>query len=153
MNTTNENLVSELNKLVEINNDRIRGYERAIAETEDKELKSLFKDMVTHSQKYKLELSNDIKSLGAKPTEGTKKFGKIFLGWMDIQAALTGKDRKEILKSCESGEDAALEVYEEVLKSDILIAGSVRKMILDQKQEILRDHNRIKMLRDAERVL
>ena len=153
MNTTNENLVSELNKLVEINNDRIRGYERAIAETEDKELKSLFKDMVTHSQKYKLELSNDIKSLGGKPTEGTKTFGKIFRGWMDIKAALTGKDRKEILKSCESGEDAALEVYEEVLKSDILIAGSVRKMILDQKQEILRDHNRIKMLRDAERVL
>jgi uncharacterized protein (TIGR02284 family) len=146
---TNEKLISQLNNLVEINNDRIQGYERAASETEDSDLKSLFTKMAGHSRNYKTELSKEVTSLGGKPSEGTKNSGKIFRAWMDMKAALTGKNRKEILKSCEFGEDAALEVYDEVLNADVVLSGSIRKMIMDQKNEIQQDHNTIKTLRDT----
>jgi uncharacterized protein (TIGR02284 family) len=152
MEKTNENFVKELNKLVEINNDRIEGYERAANETVDQDLKDLFTTMATHSRVYRSELDSEIRALGGKPTEGTRNSGKIFRVWMDIKAALTGKNRKEIIASCEYGEDAALEAYDEVLNSDALYSGNVRKMIIKQREEILQDHDRIKALRDKEKV-
>src|SRR4051812_13043372 len=96
-----EKIITQLNDLVEINNDRIQGYERAIAETDDEDLTYLFTNMAAHSRSYKSDLSREILSLGGQPTEGTKNSGKLFRAWMDIKAALTGKNRKEILASCE----------------------------------------------------
>ena len=48
-----------LNKLVTINNDRIKGYEVAITETHDEEVQSLFIDLASTSRhcsgRYRLE--------------------------------------------------------------------------------------------------
>lgn len=151
METRNEKVIEQLNKLVEINNDRVQGYENAAKESIDSDLKSLFIEMSNHSRRLRTDLSNEIRKLGGTPTEGTKNTGKIFRVWMDIKAALTGKNRKEIIGSCETGEDAALEVYEEVLKSEVLIAQNLKDLVLKQKQEIQTDHNRIRTLRDVEK--
>ena len=110
--------------------------------------------MAAHSKSYKSDLSREITSRGGKPTEGTKNSGKLFRAWMDIKAALTGKNRKEILASCEFGEDAALETYEAVLNDeDNILTDDLKKMVQMQKSEIQQDHNRIKMLRDVHKHL
>ncbi|MFL5754031.1 MAG: ferritin-like domain-containing protein [Bacteroidia bacterium] len=152
METTNEKLIGQLNNLVEINNDRIQGYERAKDDTTDNELKSLFNDMASHSRTFKEELAAEVRTLGGEPTEGTRNSGKIFRAWMDIKAALTGKKRKEILSSCESGEDAALEAYDEVLGGEVVLTDKLRDLVSRQKQEISKDHSRIKMMRDMAKV-
>jgi len=144
-----EKIISQLNDLVEINNDRIQGYERAISETDDEDLTYLFTNMAAHSRAYKRDLSAEIISLGGEPTEGTKNSGKLFRAWMDIKAALTGKNRKEILSSCEFGEDAALDTYKSVLANeDNVLTDALLKLISQQKQEIQLDHDRVKALRD-----
>lgn len=150
----NEKIVSHLNQLVEINNDRMEGYERAISETEDADLISLFTNMAAHSRSYRSDLAREITSLGGEPTEGTKNSGKLFRAWMDIKAALTGRDRKQILNSCEFGEDAALETYKTVLEDeDGTLTEDLRRMVEMQKSELQQDHNRIRALRDIERNL
>lgn len=103
----NRNTVETLNKLVEINNDRIEGYETAIAETDDRELQGLFTQLAQTSRKCNQELKNEIRFLGGTPTESTKITGKFFRAWMDVKAALAGNDQKTILSSCEFGEDHA----------------------------------------------
>jgi uncharacterized protein (TIGR02284 family) len=152
METTNDKLISQLNSLVEINNDRIKGYERAIEETTDAELSVLFNDLASHSKTFRSELKQEIISLGGEPTEGTRTSGKIFRAWMDIKAALTGKNRKDILRSCEFGEDAALEAYQDVLSSDVVLTETLRALVVKQKGELLKDHNRVKMMRDTVKV-
>ena len=148
-NEKTEKMVSLLNDLVEINNDRIQGYERAIAETDDEDLTYLFTNMAAHSRAYKSDLSREIVLLGGEPTEGTKNTGKLFRAWMDIKAALTGKNRKDILSSCEFGEDAALDTYKSVIANeDNLLTDDILKLIKTQKQEIQLDHDRVKALRD-----
>jgi uncharacterized protein (TIGR02284 family) len=145
----NEKIISTLNDLIEINNDRILGYERAMSETDDSDLVHLFTNMSAHSRAHKSDLSREVTSLGGEPTEGTKNSGKLFRAWMDIKAALTGKDKKEILKSCEFGEDAALDTYKTALEDeDNQISENLRNMIKSQKQEIQLDHDRIKALID-----
>ncbi|MDP1800044.1 MAG: PA2169 family four-helix-bundle protein [Bacteroidota bacterium] len=145
----NEKLIIQLNSLVEINNDRIQGYERAIAETNDEDLTYLFTNMAAHSIAYKNDLSREISSMGGEPSKGTTNSGKLFRAWMDIKAALTGKNRKEILSSCEFGEDAALDTYKGILADEEnLLTEDLRKLIQIQKQEIQLDHDRVKALKE-----
>ena len=135
------------NKLVEINNDRVEGYKKALKETDDADLKELFKSMAEHSFGFKNELADEIIKNGGEPTQGTCTSGKFFRAWMDIRAALSGKDRHAIVSSCEFGEDAALETYEEVLKN--IQSPAVFGLVTQQRASLQRDHDRIKALRDS----
>lgn len=148
MKQTNEEVIKQLNNLIVINNDRIQGYEKAIKETKDNDLKSVFSKLAAHSSTYKTELSSQVVSLGGEPAQGTKTTGKIFRAWMDVKAALTGKDREKIISSCITGEDAALETYDEVLNSDAPMSITLRSTISQQRAEILKDHKMIINLRD-----
>ena len=110
----NENLTEVLNDLVQINNDRIEGYRRAISETKDLDvdLKTLFEGMVSESEGYKSELSNLIGRLGGETTTSTTVSGKLYRAWMDVKATFTGSSRQAILENCEFGEDAWRRAYE-----------------------------------------
>jgi uncharacterized protein (TIGR02284 family) len=68
---------------------------------------------------------------------------------MDVKAALTGNDRKAILNSCEYGEDAAKETYEEVLRDELEYLNTDQlTMIKAQHTLLVADHNKVKTLRD-----
>lgn len=144
-----EKTIDVLNKLVEINNDRIRGYEKAFATTEERDLKDLFSTFEQTSEKCVGELFGEISKLGGEATEGTKASGKFFRAWMDVKTALTGKDRKAILDSCEYGEEKADETYQEVLndKSEHLNPQQL-SMIKTQHKLLKSDHSTIKSMHD-----
>jgi uncharacterized protein (TIGR02284 family) len=133
---------------MEINNDRVEGYKKALKETNDADLKELFKNMAEHSFGFKNELADEIMKNGGEPTSGTCTSGKFYRAWMDIRAALTNKDRKSILSSCEYGEDAAREVYEDVSRN--IQAPAAFTIISKQKTALQRDHDKIKQLRDMQ---
>jgi len=145
-----EKTIAVLNELLEINNDRIAGYETAAKETQESDLKTLFSELKQTSQKNKAELVSEIQKMGGTPVEGTKATGKLYRVWMDIKAALTGKDRKAILNSCEFGEDVALKTYKEELDNkDNNIPAELQTLLQNQYRLIQQDHNKVKVLRDA----
>ena len=138
-----------LNDLIEINNDRIKGYERAIEELKDSDgdLRILFENMIDQSRRARLALGKEVQVLGADMDTGTTTSGKIYKAWMDIKAVFTGHDRKTVLANCEFGEDAAQKAYDAALGSEHLPA-FLREMIQKQKQELRESHNEIKAFRD-----
>ena len=145
-----EKSIEVLNTLIEINNDRIAGYETASKETEELDLKNLFSGLKQTSQKCKAELVSEVVKLGGTPIEGTKATGKLFRIWMDIKSALTGKDRKTILNSCEFGEDMAVDTYQEALRDNLLdITAEQQTMLNEQLAKIKAGHNMVKNLRDS----
>lgn len=142
--------IDALNELVTINNDRIEGYKTAYDETEEQDLKTLFLDFIRTSQQCKTELEDNINRLGGKAAEGTMTSGKFFRVWMDVKSALTGKDRKVILDSCEFGEDAAVKTYKHVLTEHLEnLTSEQQSMIKSQYETIKADHDRVKSMRDA----
>ena len=144
-----EKSIEALNMLIEINNDRIQGYETALNETEEADLKNIFSMFLQTSQKCKVELVTEVNKLGGSPIEGTKTSGKFFRVWMDVKAALTGKNRKEILSSCEYGEDAAIDTYNKVLKNDIENITSEQQTLINAQLVLLKaDHDKVKSMRD-----
>lgn len=148
----NEKNISLLNKLIEINNDRVEGYETASGETKESDLKSLFADLTATSRQNLSELRAEVSGLGGKPEEGTRVTGKFFRAWMDVKAALTGNDRGTILNSCEFGEDKALEAYEEVLESQDGLSSGQLDMVRRQKSRLQGEHDKVRALRDAANV-
>jgi uncharacterized protein (TIGR02284 family) len=146
----NNKTIEVLNKLVEINNDRLEGYETALNETEEHDLKSLFAELARTSHRCRKELAAEIRNLGGVPTEGTKITGKFFRAWMDFKAALTGKDRETIVNSCESGEDKAVETYEEVIKDDLEYLSPDQQALVRVQYELIKaDHDTVRSLRDS----
>ncbi len=149
---TSEKTTEVLNDLIQINNDRIVGYEKAAKETriEDADLRSLFTDMAMESRGYINEMNKYVTREGEKPEEGTTFRGKIYRVWMDVKATFSGHDRKAILASCEFGEDAAQRAYHSALSSDAEMNPEVRQLIMDQKTRLQNSHDKIKELRDSQ---
>jgi len=140
--------ITSINSLIEINNDRSEGYKTATEETKDGDLKTLFTKYSTQSAGFASELKKYINSEDAKTDETTNR-GKLFRVWMDLKAAITGKDRKGILSSCEFGEDAAKKVYDEVLANTEGIPPAALDIIRHQKNELQKEHDHVKSLRDS----
>ena len=148
----NEKTAEVLNDLIEINNDRIEGYERASRETEsdDEDLRALFNNMASESRRYVNELTSLVSQTGEEPAKGTTVRGKIYRAWMDVKATFSGHDRKAILASCEFGEDAAQRAYDAALSSDAEIPANIRQVIMDQKTNLDNSHDKIRAMRDAQ---
>lgn len=145
-----EKTIEVLNTLIEINNDRIEGYEKASNETEEQDLKMEFAELARTSHKCVNELSAEIYKLGGLPTEGTKVSGKFFRTWMDVKTALTGRDRKAILSLCEYGEDSAQETYDDVINNDFEHLTIEQQALVYKQVALLRtDHNLVKSMRDV----
>ncbi len=125
MNSTiiikNEEIVDDLNDLVKINNDRIQGYEKAIEDTKDADLDELFRHSIIQSQKFRSQLADHIVRIdGTAVSDATTSdlSSKIHRAWIDIKAAVTGKDRSTVLSSVEYGENAAVEAYQDAIEKD-----------------------------------
>ena len=145
----NEKTIAVLNTLITINNDRIEGYETASKETEEQDLKTLFAHFSSTSKKCKEELTNEVSKLGGTAAEGTLTIGKFFRVWMDVKAALTGKDRKAILNSCEYGEDQAKDTYEKALENDKENLSIEQQTMIKVQHTLLgADHDKVKSMRD-----
>ena len=148
--TTSKETIEVLNDLVAINNDRIAGYEKAIAETKetDSDLKTLFTSMIDESRKLRLNIADEVQTLGGEYDRGTTASGKLYRAWMDVKAVFTGHDRHTILANCERGEDAAQHAYNDAL-NDNNVPAYIRTLLTGQKQTLKASHDKIKALRDA----
>lgn len=142
--------IEVLNDLIQINNDRIAGYEKALqeAKTEDADLKALFSAMISESHEIRMALGTEVNALGGNMDDSTTGSGKLYRAWMDVKAVFTGHDRHAVLSNCEAGEDAAQKAYKTALSDDELPA-YLREMVADQQQTLKRSHDKIKALRDA----
>jgi uncharacterized protein (TIGR02284 family) len=146
----NGKTIDILNKLLEINNDRLDGYETALNETEEHDLKTMLARLARTSHRNGQELSAEIIRLGGTPTESTKTTGKLFRAWMDVKAAFARKDPEAIVSSCEFGEDAALETYKEVLSGDLDYLSNDQQTLVRVQYSLLKaDHRAVHALRDV----
>ncbi len=143
-----------LNDLIKINNDRIAGYEKAIAElpVADVDLKALFSGLIEQSQMLKDELQQHISAWEDRVDDETTTSGKIYRAWMDVKQTFAMDDRKAVLESCEYGEDAAQKAYREAEEVEE-ISTAAKALISSQKTQLRASHDQIKQLRDREKAI
>lgn len=148
---TTSNSQGIINDLIEINNDRVAGFEKAIEDINDEniDLKNLFEDYAQQSRKNVQELSAITGSAPHLETEMSVS-GTLHRAWIDVKALFGGSDRASILSEAERGEDAIKNAYKDALSSGELSIGA--EIISKQAQDINTAHDRIKALRDVAKV-
>ncbi|HUB62404.1 MAG TPA: PA2169 family four-helix-bundle protein [Puia sp.] len=141
--------IEVLNDLIQINNDRISGYEKAIRETkpEDDDLKILYATMIAESHRNKIALATEVQALGAEIEQGTTTSGKIYRTWMELKAIFTGNSRMTILANCEAVEDATQRAYHDALEHEAL-PSYIRELLVRQEETLRSNHEEIRILRD-----
>ncbi|WP_018612220.1 PA2169 family four-helix-bundle protein [Segetibacter koreensis] len=148
---TTKATITILNDLIEINNDRIKGYEKAIEELKDgdQDLKTLFAGMIDESRDARNAIGKEVQALGGEMESGdaTTNSGKIYKAWMDVKAVFTGHNRHTVLSNCEFGEDAAQKAYKAALAEEHLPA-YLHQMLEQQRLKFKVSHDKIKALRD-----
>lgn len=149
---TNEKLIEVLNGLIEINHDRVSGYEKAIEETKglDADLVDIFRNNADNSSRYANQLSNIVTGLGGTPADGTTNSGKLYRVWMDVKTMFTGHDRHSILELCEEGEDSAQRAYKSALAAEADMDANTRKIVTEQQARLNASHYIIKNYRDSQ---
>jgi uncharacterized protein (TIGR02284 family) len=146
----NEEIVESLNDLVKINNDRIQGFEKAVEDTEDSQLDSLFRQMIVQSQNFRSQLADHIVRIdgtAVSDATSTDVGSKIHRAWIDIKSAVTGKDRDTVLSSVEFGENAAVEAYEDAIEEDHIPA-YIKEQLQTQLTELKASLDNVKALRN-----
>lgn len=144
-----------LYELVEINNDRIEGYTKAIellSEGEHTDLRSVFEKYRDQSAGFKKEITPLVLQIGEAPIDKTRIKGKIFRAWMSLKTAFSSSDRESILELAKRGEDEFSNAYQHFLEKEIGDDSPIRNMVSRQSQEQHTAHDHIKLLYDNARV-
>ena len=144
----NDTVISLLNNLIETCKDGEQGFKEAAEGVERSDLKSAFYEYSQQRSQYAGVLQGLVRSLGGDPDTGGSLSGAVHRGWINIKAAVTGRDEAAILNECERGEDYAKEAYEKALKT--ALPSNVEDVIRQQSQGVQAAHNRVKELRNAE---
>lgn len=144
------NVIEILNDLIQINNDRAEGFEKAAKDVEEQniDLKANFEKFANQSRKNVTALAGLVGAKGERPDDGNTILGTLHRAWIDIKASFGGSDRHSVLAECERGEDAIKKSYRDALQQNDL-GEEVRNVLLSQQEEIMVSHDTIKALRDA----
>lgn len=126
--------VAIFNDLIRINNDRIAGYETALAHLPagEKVLQELLEKLRAESRLFREALIFQVATLGGKVAADSTFSGKVFRTWMDFKNAVAGNDTQAILQSCITGEGAWQKAYEVVLNREAGLPDDSRQLITQQ---------------------
>jgi uncharacterized protein (TIGR02284 family) len=150
MENNAQHTVEVLNDLVNINNDRINGYEHATKEVGDghEDLKQLFTRLIGESHQNKMALGTEIQTFRKDIENSTLNSGDLHRTWLDVKAFFTGHSERSVLEECEFGEDAIKKAYRKAIEDEHLPA-YIKDILTEQEQKLLAAHDQIKALRDS----
>jgi uncharacterized protein (TIGR02284 family) len=149
MAINNEKTASVLNELIEICKDGQQGFASAAEAVENPELRTLFTQYSAQRASFAQELQREVRSQGEKAETTGHVAGTLHRGWINLKAAITGKNEHAIVAECERGEDAAKEAYQKALEGNQL-PGTVLPIVQRQSREIQAAHDKVKAIRDSE---
>ena len=112
-----EKVVRTLDGLIAILEDGKLGYKNAAEHAENSMIKSEFVEFARERSLFIVELQDEINKLGkSTDTSGGGALGAIHRAWIDIKSTFTSGDTESIINACITGEESAVEQYEDALK-------------------------------------
>jgi uncharacterized protein (TIGR02284 family) len=154
MTTEVDNSIEILSDLIELNNDRVNGFTKAVEklDSKDQDLKSVFDELIQQSQRFIRELTSEAMKIdsGYKQDSTSTIGGSMHRAWIDIKTLFKQRDREAILTECERGEDAIKRAYKDALSSNNDLDKTQIDLIAEQATVILSAHDKIRSLRNRE---
>jgi uncharacterized protein (TIGR02284 family) len=138
--------ITALNTLTATLIDSVNGYEDAASNTESERLRTMFRESATERNAVVEDLRAEVRRLGGNPEDDGSFLGKTHQRFLDLKAAITGRDEQSIINEVERGEDYLKEKFETALKSDEL-SPEARSAIERAFQSVRQGHDRMSALK------
>jgi len=139
--------ITTLNTLTTTLIDSVTGFEDAAANNEgSSRLQQLFRERAGERRQIVEELRAEVRRLGGKPEDDGSFLGKTHQRFLDLKAAITGRDEKAIVNEVERGEDYLKEKFEAALESGGL-SGETRAAVERAYQSVRSGHDQVAALK------
>ncbi|QIL02884.1 PA2169 family four-helix-bundle protein [Sphingomonas sinipercae] len=138
--------IGTLNTLATTLIDSVNGYEDAASNSENQRFTEIFRERATERRQVVEELRSEISRLGGTPSDDGSLMGKTHQRWLDLKAAVTGRDDESIVNTVESGEDYLKEKFETALSSGEL-TGDCRAVVERAYQSVRKGHDQMSQLK------
>ena len=139
--------ITTLNTLTATLIDSVTGYEDAAANIEgSSRLQQLFREKASERRGVVEDLRAEIRRLGGNPENDGSFLGKAHQRFVDLKAAITGRDEKAIVNEVERGEDYLKEKFETALNSGSL-SSETRAVAERAYQSVRSGHDQVSALK------
>ena len=145
----NDDVIGVLNNLIETSKDGEYGFKTCAERATSADLKQNFQRRATECASAAGELQALVAQHGGKAEQGGSAMGAMHRGWVSVRDAVSGSSDQSILDECERGEDSALARYRKAMKHEL--PAPLRQVVERQMAGVQKNHDQIKMLRDAEK--
>lgn len=144
--TEHSDNITTLNTLTATVIDSIKGYEDAASNTENSRFQQLFRERASERQQVVEQLRSEVRRLGGEPEDDGSFMGATHQRFLDLKAAITGRDDQAIINEVERGEDYLKEKFEAALNSGHL-SGESRTVVERCYQSVREGHDQMSQLK------
>ncbi|HSQ95102.1 MAG TPA: PA2169 family four-helix-bundle protein [Croceibacterium sp.] len=144
----NSHDVTVTNTLIATTLDSVKGYADAAENSENSTHQQFFREMSEERSRVAADLQAHVRSLGGDPETDSSTAGAAHRGWLDLKAAITGRDEKAVVNEVERGEDYIKTKFEAALKNDEISAGT-RGVLEKSFASIRKGHDRASGMKHA----
>ena len=142
----NQSQISTLNSLIETLIDSVTGYEDAASNADGSRFQEIFRTRAQERNRVVEELRSEVRRLGGNPEDGGSLMGKTHQRFLDLKAAVTGRDDQSIVNEVERGEDHLKEKFETALNGDSL-TGETRSVVERVYQSVREGHDQMSQIK------
>lgn len=111
-----EKIGNHLNDILEKNIDAQKGFEKAVDNTKNSNLKSYFIERSEERKQFISHLISEFTHYGEKYKESGSAAASVHRSWMDFKSMFSGDDDKGMIEETIRGEKLALKEYDEALE-------------------------------------
>ena len=144
--TDSKTEITMLNTLTATLIDSINGYRDAAENTESSSFQQMFRKCADERSRVVEQLRDEVTRLGGDPEDDGSLMGKTHQRFLDLKAAVTGRDDKAVIDEVERGEDYLKEKFEAALNSGDLSADA-RSAVETAFQSVRQGHDQMSALK------
>jgi len=128
--------------------DSVNGYQEAAENSENPRFQELFREHAGERRQVVESLRSEIRRLGGNPPDDGSFMGKTHQTWLDLKAAVTGRDDQRVINSVEAGEDYLKAKFETAMEGETLDA-DIRPIVERAYGSVRKGHDRVSNLKHS----
>ncbi|TZG25754.1 PA2169 family four-helix-bundle protein [Sphingomonas montanisoli] len=140
--------ISTLNSLIATTIDSVEGYTEAAKDSENSRFGALFTSRATERRQIATQLQGQVTSLGGEPEDDGTALAGAHRVFLNLKAAVTGKDDKAIINEVEAGEDHIKAKFEDAIR-DTELSPAVRAIIEQAFVSVKEGHDEMRDIKHS----
>jgi uncharacterized protein (TIGR02284 family) len=142
-------ITATLNRLIQTAKDSETGFKTAADGLQDPRVKALFTHYSRQRAEMTHELQAEVRRYGGAPETAGSIAAAAHRGWINVKAAVTGKDDASMIAEAERVEDSAIKAYREALRQPL--PSSTLALVREQAMKIQDAADRVRVLEKADK--